>query len=878
MKYKNKNLTKIFFLLCTIIFTTQKIQAQQGVGINTTTPHPSAVLDITSADKGILIPRISTTARIGIISPAKGLMVYDSTVKSFYFYDGLAWTNVGNSQLEKITENGKIGYRILGRDTANVGNIGNAAIDLSKQTIANNTTGATGDNSLAIGLNTTASGTQAMAMGDGSIAYGPNAVAIGQQTIAYNNFSLAMGYRTGASGTGSVASGFQSLATGDFSNASGFNTISPGLASAAFGNNSISLGYASVSMGDSTKAQSYAEVAIGSNNTRYTAASIFDNNIADRAFVVGIGNGLPGNINEKNDGLIVYKNGTIELDTLTTAPAITNNRLFVQNKKLRYNGLILNTSELEKITENSKTGYRILGNNAANYGNIGNYAIDFSNQSTASNTTGSTGDYSINAGYNTTASGINSTASGNGTIASGYLSTSMGLNTIAIGNISTSMGSGTRALGELSTSMGFETNALGSYSTAVGNNTKAYSWSEIAVGSFNTDYYTGDPFDFSVSDRAFVVGIGHDAGTKNDGLTVYKDGTLEIDMLPTLPTNVSAKLYAYNNKLHYNGALLNTSQLEKITQNGNTGYRILGANATNYAKIGNSAIDLSYQTAPSTMTDSIGNYAFNVGYNTKASGLNATAFGNTAIASGYATIATGVRTNAIGDASSALGFETSALGTRSTATGSNTTAQSWSEMAVGGFNTDYTALSAYNFNTADRAFVVGIGNGIAGNSGEKNDGFIVHKNGTVELDVLAAAPTTTANRLYNVGNTLYINGVVVGAQTSDVRFKEKIENLPSTLAAIKKLRPVSFYWKNNKWGSQKEIGFIAQELKEQFPEVVSTDADGFYKVNYGILTSVLTKAVQEQQTEMDSLKKIIEALKKDSEELKALMKKVIGNK
>jgi Chaperone of endosialidase/Head domain of trimeric autotransporter adhesin len=864
MKYKNKNITKTFFLLCLTIVGIQKINAQQAVGINTTTPHPSSVLDITSADKGILIPRLSTTARTGISSPAKGLMLYDSTAKSFYFYDGFAWATVGNSQLEKIMESGKTGYRILGRDTTNYGDIGNGAIDLSKQNNASNATGAVGDNSVALGLNTIASGSQSTAMGEGTLAYGTNAVAMGQETSATDAFSLATGFQTGASGVASTAMGFQSLATGNFSNANGFNTISSGFASSSMGYNSISFGGASVSMGDSTRAQSYAEVAIGSNNTRYTAVNPFGNNIADRAFVVGIGNGIAGNTNRYNDGLIVYKDGTIELDTLATAPAITSNRLFVQNKKLRYNGSILNTSELEKITENGKTGYRILGNDANNYGNIGDYAIDLSSQSMASNTTGSTGDYSISAGYNTTASGVNAIAFGNGTTASGYLSTAMGL--------------GTNAQGDMSTSMGADTYADAPFSTAMGISTQALSWGETAIGSFNTLYNPVSFSNYSPSDRAFVVGIGDGFNNRKDGFILYKNGTIQLNMLPSLPSNVSGKLYAFNNKLHFNGALLNTSELEKITENGKTGYRLLGANAINYAKIGNSAIDLSYQSAASAAVDSIGNYAFNAGYNTKSSGLNATAFGSSTIASGYASNATGVRTNALGDVSSSLGFETSALGIRSLSAGSNTIAKSWSEMAVGGFNTDYTAIAAYNFNIADRAFVVGIGNGIAGNSGEKNDGFIVHKNGTVELDVMAAAPTTVANRIYNVGNTLYINGVVVGAQTSDVRFKERIESLPSTLSALKKLRPVSFYWKNNKWGSQKEIGFIAQELKEQFPEVVSTDADGFCKVNYGLLTSVLTKALQEQQTEIDDFKNDIEKLKKDNEELKALMQKIIEKK
>lgn len=68
--------------------------AQNNVGINNPNPDPSAALDIKSLDKGLLIPRMSTARRTSINNPAIGLMVYDSTLKSFFFYDG-AWEQIG---------------------------------------------------------------------------------------------------------------------------------------------------------------------------------------------------------------------------------------------------------------------------------------------------------------------------------------------------------------------------------------------------------------------------------------------------------------------------------------------------------------------------------------------------------------------------------------------------------------------------------------------------------------------------------------------------------------------------------------------------------------------------------------------------------------
>lgn len=58
------------------------------IGINTSTPHPSAALDIQSGtdSKGLLVPRMTSTERNAIVNPAEGLLVYDTTLRAFYFY------------------------------------------------------------------------------------------------------------------------------------------------------------------------------------------------------------------------------------------------------------------------------------------------------------------------------------------------------------------------------------------------------------------------------------------------------------------------------------------------------------------------------------------------------------------------------------------------------------------------------------------------------------------------------------------------------------------------------------------------------------------------------------------------------------------------
>src|SRR5947209_637865 len=52
--------------------------AQGNVGIGTTTPNASAILDLTAVTQGFLVPRMSTTQKLGISNPAKGLLVFDN--------------------------------------------------------------------------------------------------------------------------------------------------------------------------------------------------------------------------------------------------------------------------------------------------------------------------------------------------------------------------------------------------------------------------------------------------------------------------------------------------------------------------------------------------------------------------------------------------------------------------------------------------------------------------------------------------------------------------------------------------------------------------------------------------------------------------------
>ncbi|WP_353718478.1 hypothetical protein [Dyadobacter sp. 676] len=86
----------VFALLGTLPSFSNIASAQVGIG--TTTPDPSAQLDIAGDKKGVLIPRMDLDGRNGIASPATGLMIYQTDNNpGFYFYNGTVWNKVGTA-------------------------------------------------------------------------------------------------------------------------------------------------------------------------------------------------------------------------------------------------------------------------------------------------------------------------------------------------------------------------------------------------------------------------------------------------------------------------------------------------------------------------------------------------------------------------------------------------------------------------------------------------------------------------------------------------------------------------------------------------------------------------------------------------------------
>ncbi len=102
-----KTLLLSFSLLLTISLT-----AQVAVNTNGAAANESSMLDVTSASKGILIPRMTATQRDAISSPANGLMVFVTTDQSFYYYNGAQWIKILNENYNSDDED----WTISGND------------------------------------------------------------------------------------------------------------------------------------------------------------------------------------------------------------------------------------------------------------------------------------------------------------------------------------------------------------------------------------------------------------------------------------------------------------------------------------------------------------------------------------------------------------------------------------------------------------------------------------------------------------------------------------------------------------------------------------------------------------------------------------------
>src|SRR6266567_5943537 len=108
-------------------------------------------------------------------------------------------------------------------------------------------------------------------------------------------------------------------------------------------------------------------------------------------------------------------------------------------------------------------------------------------------------------------------------------------------------------------------------------------------------------------------------------------------------------------------------------------------------------------------------------------------------------------------------------------------------------------------------------------------------------------------------------GVLASCGPSSIRYKEQIREFSPGLDLVRRLRPVSFRWKD---GGQEDFGFIAEEVNQVEPRLVIHNKEGQVDgVKYDRLSVVLVNALHEQQAQIESLRQSVTNLQRQNEQM-----------
>ena len=263
---------KIFILFAATIFAVQNTKAQNifpatgSAGIGTAAPNASSILEMVSTTKGLLTPRMTKTQRDAIVTPATGLMIYQTnSTPGFYYYSGTAWTAVSskgaNTTLSNLVSPTAINQSLLPGTTN--------TIDLGSSTRLWKNAWFGGDasiNGLTVG---TGAGSVSFNTAIGSTALVSNTSGTSNSAIGFNTLrNNTTGYYNTASGASALAAN----TTGYFNTANGAGS----LVSNTTGYNNSANGYAALFL----NATGYSNIAIGT-------VALYNNTVGNNLVAIG---------------------------------------------------------------------------------------------------------------------------------------------------------------------------------------------------------------------------------------------------------------------------------------------------------------------------------------------------------------------------------------------------------------------------------------------------------------------------------------------------------------------------------------------------------------------------------------------------------------
>lgn len=359
-----------FFGVCLIYLN---IRAQQNVGIGTTTPHASAVLDVRSNNKGLLIPRISLTSETDVTTipgPPISLLVYNFNGalpdgEGFYFWSGGKWSKLATR---------------LNIDNLTWGTKGNSGINPATDFI-----GTIDNKSLVFKTNNIESGridpqqrNVFFGRGAGILATGSNNSFFGHDAGNANtigNFNVFLGHEAGKLNITGARNTFVGKDAGANNTIGNENTfIGHGAGRFLTGNNIIAIGKDAFG-GNNASPKSHS-IAIGDyagfNNTISTVPSptIFIGHAAgyNGSSGIAIGDSAAFNFSDYRNIAIgvnaLKNNGTGVLDIAIGFDALENNTNGVYNLALGQFAMTDNTTGSHNVA---------IGNNALQTNTVGEY-------------------------------------------------------------------------------------------------------------------------------------------------------------------------------------------------------------------------------------------------------------------------------------------------------------------------------------------------------------------------------------------------------------------------------------------------------------------------------------------------------------------------